>query len=140
MPWQDNCKIFQEHKSVTRFLVDLTALTYIWLVLLVEEINLPQSLFSWGPTLWVFYPGCTDVRLADMFESKCTEGLFIKCNTLIHIFYRSYQYKCISVQEERRFMVALVLAIDKVTYTIFYCVINPECNLKLAREILKTNQ
>lgn len=138
MPWQDNCTFFQYHKSITRFLMNLTALTYNWLVLLVEELNLPQSLFSWGPTLWVFYPGCTDVRLADMFVPKCTRGLFIKCNTLIHIFYRSYQYKCISVQEERRFMVALVLAIGKVTYTILYRVVNPECNLKLAREILNT--
>lgn len=138
MPWQDNCTFSQYHKSITRFLMNLTALTYNWLVLLVEEINLPQSLFSWGPTLLVFYPGCTDVRLADMFVPKSTRGLFIKCNTLIHIFYRSYQYKCISVQEERRFMVALVLAIDTVTYTILYCVVIPECNLKLAREILNT--
>lgn len=35
-------------------------------------------------------------------------------------------------------MVALVLAIDTVTYTILYCVVIPECNLKLAREILNT--
>lgn len=35
-------------------------------------------------------------------------------------------------------MVALVLAIDTVTYTFLYCVVIPECNLKLAREILNT--
>lgn len=33
-------------------------------------------------------------------------------------------------------MVALVLAIDKVTYAILYCVLIPECNLKKAGEIL----